>query len=322
MIDIYIDNRERDIIEYIIQNENELIINTENLDIGDIQIRDKESGEVYIILERKTYSDLSASIKDGRYKEQKQRLLHAISKNCRKIYVLEGSENDKNNFSLGESVLKGVYINTVIRDRIMIYETKGVIDTVQLIKNIIEKVPKYIDELKENSEEKTEEYKVFKTVKKDNLTTKVAFKSILSIIPNISTSIADILYEEYGTLENMLIQIRERGENNWINMIKILSDIKHGTSQKRMGDITAKKILIYLFRMTDEERDMINDPDFGKEKKKTRKSKKINEDNSIENNIIIEEKKEDVSKVEPVKRSIKRTLTPKPPRSAMDFLFG
>lgn len=62
----------------------------EVLPIGDIIIRTDDDKEV-IIIERKTFSDLFASIKDGRYEEQSHRLLNASGFLPHSIfYLLEG----------------------------------------------------------------------------------------------------------------------------------------------------------------------------------------------------------------------------------------
>ena len=45
----------------------------ERLDLGDIIVCDKDNNEL-LIIERKTLSDLAASIRDGRYMEQSFRL--------------------------------------------------------------------------------------------------------------------------------------------------------------------------------------------------------------------------------------------------------
>ena len=67
-----IDNREKELKDYFKNNDN---IKFENLDIGDIVIKDND--KIIMMIERKTLEDLSASIKDGRYKEQKIRLKSA-----------------------------------------------------------------------------------------------------------------------------------------------------------------------------------------------------------------------------------------------------
>ena len=85
-MELIIDNREKKIKDYYNNKikENESIENIkyndlikfENLDLGDILI--KYNNETKFIFERKTIRDLSDSIKDGRYHEQKQRLKYAI----------------------------------------------------------------------------------------------------------------------------------------------------------------------------------------------------------------------------------------------------
>ena len=50
-----------------------------------------------LLIERKTLNDLSTSIKDGRYKEQKNRILNSIPSCVRKLYIFEG--NNINNLN-------------------------------------------------------------------------------------------------------------------------------------------------------------------------------------------------------------------------------
>ena len=86
-MELIIDNRERDLIKWFEDhndkyNENKIQFSKENLDLGDIIF--KKNGKMVILIERKTFSDLSSSIKDGRYKEQKNRILNSISPSIRK----------------------------------------------------------------------------------------------------------------------------------------------------------------------------------------------------------------------------------------------
>ena len=80
-MELIIDNRERDLIKWFEDhndkyNENKIQFSKENLDLGDIIF--KKNGKMVILIERKTFSDLSSSIKDGRYKEQKNRILNSV----------------------------------------------------------------------------------------------------------------------------------------------------------------------------------------------------------------------------------------------------
>jgi ERCC4-type nuclease len=70
---------------------------TGNLPIGDIIICDDKQEE-RIVIERKSISDLSASIKDGRYEEQSYRLNGLHHENHNIIYLIEGDLNGKNSF--------------------------------------------------------------------------------------------------------------------------------------------------------------------------------------------------------------------------------
>lgn len=73
-MELLIDNRES-----IKHNFNsELNIHFKNLDLGDYILKYKE--KVIFIIERKTIEDYTASIKDGRYREQKLRLINNYTK--------------------------------------------------------------------------------------------------------------------------------------------------------------------------------------------------------------------------------------------------
>lgn len=54
-----------------------------------------ESDETLLIFERKSISDLLASLKDGRYEEQSYRLSGSNTNNHNIIYIIEGDPNIK-----------------------------------------------------------------------------------------------------------------------------------------------------------------------------------------------------------------------------------
>jgi crossover junction endonuclease MUS81 len=242
---IKIDNREKDIIQIFEEKGYNILL--ENLDLGDFQFIDLTTKEPFIIIERKTYADLSASIKDGRYKEQKDRLLHSTKKSVRKIMLLEGL--DKSKFTLSDKTLDGVIINTIIRDNIHLYMSKSKDETVMFIENIILHLPKYYDELK--NEVIHGETKIFsnefscKSKKKDNNTPEICFRNMLSQISGVSTKIADVLVDKYKNMGNFIVQLKE--SENKENIIKILSDFKYGSSNRRIGEKVAEKIYLNLF---------------------------------------------------------------------------
>ena len=121
---IKIDNREKKILDILDNSDNKLSYVKENLDLGDIQFISQETNDILILIERKTLSDLSSSIKDGRYKEQKNRILNTVLANVRKIYIFEG--NNTNDFELSQKIYESTVINSIIRDNIHIYISKSI----------------------------------------------------------------------------------------------------------------------------------------------------------------------------------------------------
>jgi len=99
---IKIDVREPDLLQHInhltstIPIFKNLIIKSEALPIGDIIIADDSNEK--LIIERKSVSDLLASIKDGRYEEQSYRLNGLEQHNHNIIYLIEGDVSKVNRF--------------------------------------------------------------------------------------------------------------------------------------------------------------------------------------------------------------------------------
>ena len=77
-------------IEYPVVPSDMYEILAEMLTVGDYVI---EAGEWVMIVERKTWSDLAASLKDGRLKENHPKMLEAqgaIGSGCQVVYLIEG----------------------------------------------------------------------------------------------------------------------------------------------------------------------------------------------------------------------------------------
>ena len=243
---IKIDNREKELIKLL--ETKGYMITLENLDIGDIQILDITTKEILVVIERKTYGDLSASIKDGRYKEQKDRLIHSIKKNIRKIVLIEG--NNMSDFTLPHNTFNSVIINTMIRDNIHIFISHSLNDTVAFIENIILQLPKYYEDLQKeiiNGEVPVYNNDIAcKTKKKENITTKICFRNMLSQIPGVSSKIADAFVLKYDNMETFINRTKELGGNE-SGIIKLIGDEKYGANSRKIGDKMGQKIYSYIF---------------------------------------------------------------------------
>ena len=107
---IKVDTREHDLLQQIniltanIPIFKDIVIKSETLPLGDVIICDDK--EEKLVIERKSVTDLLASIKDGRYEEQSYRLNGLNHHNHNIIYLIEGDVNRVNRFKTDNRVEK------------------------------------------------------------------------------------------------------------------------------------------------------------------------------------------------------------------------
>ena len=93
---IIIDEREKGLFEKCTEllqhgNNDSIELFKEVLPLGDILLRSSQTNELLLLIERKTFNDLLASVKDGRYEEQSYRLSNSdIIHPHSIIYLIEG----------------------------------------------------------------------------------------------------------------------------------------------------------------------------------------------------------------------------------------
>jgi ERCC4-type nuclease len=123
-------------------------IQWENLPLGDICIQ--VDGIECLLIERKTVSDLAASIKDGRYKNQKANMINTYGVH-KLAYIFEGFANLYTSplscsvNGISHEALTSAILNTCIRDRIMCFTTNSPEETYGLIMNIYNRISKTPD---------------------------------------------------------------------------------------------------------------------------------------------------------------------------------
>ncbi len=285
---IKIDNREQSFADFMTKDG--YAFDFEPLDVGDIQFVDKVSKIPFIIIERKRYDDLEASIKDGRYKEQKERMIKAYPYKVRKIILLEGAPET---FKMGRKTLNSVMVNSIIRDNISIYCVKDFAELCEFLETILINLTKYDSQLiKEvctiNAENNiptfTNELDAYthsvKSGKKENLTPKICFRNMLCQINGISNMIADTLVEKYENMYGFIKYYNEKYNEDYGAMSAELAELKYGSGKGRKIGVISKNIINQIFGITFPEK----------------------EDNNISNkiinkNITIRKKNNDKSKV-------------------------
>ena len=129
MLELVYDSRELKLKPLLEAQKKDTIILVEKyLDLGDIIF--KKDGEEILVVERKTLGDLYSSIQDGRYKEQKIRMMnnYPIEKI---VYIIEGDISQQNIkfFKNSKSITNGALLNMTFRDNIKILRTKDINET-------------------------------------------------------------------------------------------------------------------------------------------------------------------------------------------------
>ena len=187
---ITIDTREHKLIE-LIKNTSSFTIPYEikNLQLGDIIITPSKYPDKSLIIERKCMTDMIASIKDGRYKEQKIRLQAEIVNNSNTLfcYLLEGMTNDLR-LPNDKIVLYGSIISSMFRDKIPLIRTLSLLETLDMIIRLYERMNKNINDFfslkKVINSNHTPEHNI-----QNNSNVNIISNSNLSIIDNSNVSI-------------------------------------------------------------------------------------------------------------------------------------
>jgi len=228
---IYVDTRECKLRELLEKNGTPFV--TKPLELGDILI---EHPNRQILIERKTITDFNASLIDGRYKNQKLRLLEWRNKtdeqrDSRKnvVYLFEEKTGDNK-----DKAYWGALVNMILRDNIGAIQCDGLTRTAQVIADIKKKLDEdKFDELEGGSRNiSLEGY-----AKGKYNTPKNCYLGQLSLIPGISSAIAEKIAEKYPNMRALLDDMD----------VKTLGNIRI-TEKRRLGDKLAEKIHLYIFQ--------------------------------------------------------------------------
>ena len=218
-MDIIIDYREKDLIKDMnkTNTNDKLTISNANLELGDIQFR--MNGSCILIFERKTVSDLAASISDGRYKEQSHRLINASLPNHKIYYLIEGNISaHKSKYSrITSSALLSSLCSLSYIKGFSIWNTSSLHDTttflLQWATKIVKEKPKQdimMDSPTQNAPVYTEAIKI---AKKSQTTTENIVAIMLMQIPGVSSAIANTISDLYNNnIYELCTAIRENGE--------------------------------------------------------------------------------------------------------------
>lgn len=183
---------------------------TKQLPIGDIWIGIQEGDTPEIkkgglVIERKTIRDLQASIVDGRYREQKQRLLvYCQEKEALPMYIIEGSWFSGTN-RIGPQALMKLIARAQCKNKIAVIHTQHLGETAE----VVNALHAYFQEDETNFLPETE--KALRPVdglhvhKKANAATPHVFATAcLAQCTGVSISMAETIVKKFGNWEELM----------------------------------------------------------------------------------------------------------------------
>jgi ERCC4-type nuclease len=265
MLELVYDSRELKLKTLLESSKKENISLTEKyLDLGDIIF--KKDGEDILIVERKTLSDLYSSIQDGRYKEQKIRLMgnYPIEKI---VYIIEGHISQKNTkfFKNSKSITTGALLNMAFRDKLTVIRTENINDTCDILYSLGSKIIKNPEFFSVNvnngnnvnnvnnvnTTDSISYLETIKVAKKDNMNPKLCNMLQLSQIPGVSKVMAQTIIEKYGSISNLIGEYKKIGlndescEKEQKEQKDMLKNIQ--LTNRKLGPIVSARIYDYLF---------------------------------------------------------------------------
>ena len=226
---------------------------SQTLPLGDIIINDGTND--CIIIERKTLSDLAASIKDGRYEEQSYRLNGLQHHNHNIIYLIEGDMYRFNTFKerIDKQTLYSAMFSINYFKGFSVMRSNNLEETAMIACNMAYKLvgglkagkvgfysntiqPKSdvnsSDDQNNNADDTIPTEKdycsVIKKVKKDNITADNIGEIMLCQIPGVSSASALAILSQFKTLPNLIKSIQD--DENCLN--NVCTTDSNGKSRK------------------------------------------------------------------------------------------
>ena len=210
---ITVDTREEKLYSLLQKNVEQfcshISIQKKRLDLGDIIIS-TPTGKQLLIIERKTLTDLSSSIKDKRYIEQSFRLNGLNIHNHSIIYLIEGDFGTykKSNHNLSKPILLTTMFSLNYYKGFSLLRTFSIEETCQTIFCITDKLHRmkykhsYYNDISNNYMKTYSQ--VIKRAKKANITTENIGEIMLSQIPKVSSATAKAIMKKYKSIKELM----------------------------------------------------------------------------------------------------------------------
>ena len=236
-VSVCIDNREADLLRlWKSHGATPYTLTVEALNVGDVRIC--QDGKPVIVIERKALADLEASYGDGRYAEQKMRLINCDAPHV--VLLVEGYTSSKAKSETNRKRLLSTFCNSMFRDRISVYHTASLLDTFEWIHHTACQLQKNKFNEPAEHRKRAKYTDVIKMSKKANVTPEKALEIQLATIPGVSARMARVVTAQYPTMMDLVEAYQAVDESQRPDM---LADLRVDGKQ-RLASRSAK---IYQF---------------------------------------------------------------------------
>jgi ERCC4-type nuclease len=202
------------------------------LPVGDIWVGVKEDGamaEGGMIIERKSIRDLEASILDGRYREQRGRILAFCEENkTQPMYILEGSWSSSTG-RLQKSALMKFIQRLVLHYQLPVIQTASIRETAELLETMMEQWKEDPTRLKQTTERIKMTDGIHVQKKANSADPKQFAIACLAQCPGVSVKMAEALITQFGSLQAVIAA-----------PIKEVEQVKVGA--RKVGPIVSKRL--------------------------------------------------------------------------------
>jgi|TARA_B110000008_G_C16833290_1_gene509447 ERCC4-type nuclease len=247
---IILDERETRLFHLVQEKCHELSfdisIEKKVLTLGDIHFVNDEEKEV-LIIERKSLTDLIASIKDGRYEEQSYRLINSSGMyRSHIVYLIEGGLSQLMNPVEKKMVYSAMNTLQFIKGFSLV-KTTSINETAEWICFNANKLKKHIGKglypwtpESQSGGEVANYCSVVKKTKKDNITPENIGEILLCQIPGISSVSAISIMKKFQTISNLIDCVK----TDPTCLDNIICETKG--KQRKLGKNVVQNIIKYL----------------------------------------------------------------------------
>jgi ERCC4-type nuclease len=216
---IFLDTREHGLIQHLKD------ANVQQLPVGDAWIL---HGAMHVVIvERKTTADFEASFLDGRYREQRTRLLaYATEQKAKALYILEGGLEGKTR-SLQRQALQKLANRLMLRYGVPVWCSTGLEDTAKVLQTLADQVKEDPKVFEGTMISYTDVQHVTKKANKQD--PKAFASAALQQCPGVSAKMVTALMDVFGSFKGVYDATEEA-----------LAEAKVG--ERRVGPAVAKRL--------------------------------------------------------------------------------